>query len=723
MTPAVPPGAAAVGRPRRLGHYAAVIVGVLLALGALGLALDAAYPLPQPVLQAQVTVQDQHGQVLRRWPAADGSWRVPTRPDEVAPVYLRTLLAYEDRWFAWHPGVNPVALARAAGQWWRHGRIVSGGSTLTMQVARLIDPALQHDTRTLTTKVRQMLRALQLEWHLSKAEILTLYLTLAPMGGPLQGVSMGSQQWLGKPPQALTLADAALLTALPRSPSRWRPDRYPERAQAARDAVLQRLVSLGHITAAEAADAAMENLLPGSLPTPWRLAPLASEHARRLQPGLSPIRTTLDAALQGLVERQVQQRQSRLPPGTSVAVLVLRNPDAAVQAYVGTLAYGQPDTAGYLDMTQAWRSPGSALKPLLYGLALDDGLIHSHSVLLDLPRSFGGYQPGNFQAGYRGPVSAAEALARSLNIPAVALLEHYGPERFHAVLQHAGLPLQLPPGASPNLSLVLGGAAVRLWDLVGAYRALGQQGLAAQPRLLPDQPLRERRLLSPGAAAIVGHMLQHGQPGVRQPDGMLWKTGTSFGFRDAWAVGVVGEHTVGVWVGKPDGTPNPGHVGASTAAPLWQDIARLLRTGARGLPLPPTVSTAVICWPGGMTEAQTPAGQCATRHTAWLLEGTAPPTLPSAGLEIVGITPGSVLRPTPGQQQVQLTLQARGGQAPYTWWWNGQRLPDVPPPGHPVLTITTPGRHTLAVADSHAVWHQVHWTLAPHLPPPGAGSP
>lgn len=694
-----------------------VLLALILALAGGLLVLDKLYPPPLPRHQEGQIVTDRSGHPLRLWPDSDEQWRYPVTPETVSPLYLQTLLAYEDQYFYWHPGVNPYALLRAAWQWWRHGHKLSGGSTLTMQVARLLDPTLEGNTRSPRLKLRQILRALQLEWRLDKNEILTLYLNHAPMGGPLAGVGMGSQQWLGKSPEHLTQAEAALLTALPRAPSLWRPDRYPKAAQQARDAVLQRLVERGRLSPEEAADAAMENILPAPLAAPWQLAPLAGEHARRLRPGQSVIHTTLDRNLQARVARLVEQHSWRLHPSTSIAVLVLHNPSAELRAYQGTAMYGDRQRAGYVDMTQAWRSPGSTLKPLLYGLALDEGLIHSHSLLLDVPRSFGGYRPGNFQASYRGPVTAAEALARSLNIPAVEVLERYGASRFHARLEHGGLPIQLPLQAEPNLSLILGGGAVRLYDLVGIYRALGHEGLAARPRLLPEQPLEERRLLSPGAAHIVRRMLQEGLPGAQQPPGMVWKTGTSFGFRDAWAIGIAGDYTIGVWVGRPDGTPNPGHMGADTAAPLWQDIARPLRFASINPGPPASVSTALICWPDGRRLQQVGASRCATRHTAWLLDDTAPPTAPATGLQVIGPNSEGLLRPSPGQQHVLMPLQVRGGTPPYRWWLNGEPLEaGNSETSRATLHLATPGLHTITVIDDKGAWRQARWTLLPTPP-------
>ena len=637
------------GRRRRLRFAAAAIAGlVLLALWA-----DWRHPLPLPESPGGLVVVDADGIPLRTWPSPDGVWRYPVTLEDVSPYYLEALLGYEDRAFRWHPGVNPWSLARAGWQWLRHGRIVSGGSTLTMQVARLVDPSLQEDTRSTRTKLRQILRALQLEWHLSKDEILTLYVNHAPMGGIVEGVEMASRSWLGKPASALTHAEAALLAALPQAPSRLRLDRHPESAIAARDKVLQRLADLGIWSQADVDDARLENVLAPPLRARW-LAPLAAE---RLRHGSTQavVDSTLDANLQTMLETLLRDRAHTLPPHVSLAAIVMDNDTLAVRAHAGTAIYGDRQRAGFVDMTLASRSPGSTLKPFLYAMALDDGLVHSESLLVDAPQSFAGYRPGNFQAGFTGPVSLSEALVRSLNIPAVDLLDHVGPRRFAVHLRAAGLRLRLPDGAEPNLSLILGGGGTTLTEIVGAYRAFARDGVAGTPRLSPTDPVREQRLMSPGAAFIVRDILETGghpdRPFQRQGPALAWKTGTSFGFRDAWAIGVTDQYTLGVWVGRPDGTPNPGYFGANAAAPLLSDIARALPHRAAPRAVPAGVTRATICWPLGTRESDTPSGQCQVRRTAWLLDDTAPPTLPDrlGGplVQTIWTDPASGLRTTP----------------------------------------------------------------------------
>ena len=610
--------------------------GLLLAVAVLWLA-DRLWPLPLPKDDLARVVLAEDGTPLWRFADANGVWRYPVQTDEVSPYYLEALLTYEDRWFYQHPGVNPLALGRAAWQNLSGGRVLSGGSTLSMQVARLLDP---HE-RTLPGKLRQLWRTAQLEWHLSKAEILNLYLNRAPFGGTLQGVAAASWAYLGKSPQQLTRSEAALLAVLPQAPSRLRPDRHPERAQVARDKVLRRLAEY-QVWPQGAVDEALEEpllLAPRLEPS---LAPLL---ARRLNRPHSPplIRTTLDANLQRRLEDLLLGWRARLPEHTSAAILVVETDTMAVRAYLGSVDINDARRFGHVDMISALRSPGSTLKPFLYGMAMDAGLIHSESLLQDVPRRYGDYRPGNFSMGFSGPVSASSALALSLNLPAVQLLEAYGPKRFAADLRNGGVPLSLPALAEPNLALILGGAGSRLEDLVSGYSALARGGKSANLRLQPQDELVERRMLSPGSAWIIRRILSGQARPDRDPTAELvqrpslaWKTGTSYGFRDALAIGVGPRYLIGVWIGRPDGTPVPGQFGLASAAPLMLQVHDVLsnRDSQRGIvapvqPVPGSVGVAAICWPLGQPLSKNDPN-CRRQRFAWTLDNTTPPTLLAA---------------------------------------------------------------------------------------------
>lgn len=611
-------------RFRPLHHGLAALLGALLVA-------DQLFPPPLPGHDAgnALLIVARDGTPLRAFPDRNHVWRHPVALGEVSPLYREALLRYEDRYFRWHPGVNPFALLRAAGQWASNGRIVSGGSTITMQVARILEPA----PRSLAGKARQILRALQLEARLSKDEILTLYLNHAPMGGVLEGVEAASRAYLGKPARRLTPAEAALLVVLPQAPSLLRPDRHPAAARAARDKVLQRM--RGTWREADIADALQEPAYAQALREPL-LAPLLAERLKKTAAGRARVGTTLDAQAQQTVELLLADRLGGLPARVSMAALVVDNASLEVRAYAGSADFSDAERFSHVDMVQAARSPGSTLKPFLYGLALDEGLIHSESLLADVPQSFGGYQPGNFQQSFHGPVSVSEALTKSLNVPAVEVLERLDPVRFVALLRRGGLKLEFAKGGEPNLAVILGGASTRLEQLVGAYTAFARGGLAGKPRYTPEAPVEEQRMLSAGAAFIIRDLLESGGPlgravesgaGIRR--GIAWKTGTSFGFRDAWSVGVSDRYTIGVWVGRPDGTPNPGFFGANIAAPLLVDLFNALDAGppAPRTP-PPGVKQERICWPLGTRAAGLDERLCHQSRLAWTLNDAAPPTFP-----------------------------------------------------------------------------------------------
>ncbi len=636
---------------RWLRRIAFAAVGLL----AIAFTLDRLYPLPLPPADGGSTwVLARDGTPLRIFPDRNGIWRYPANPDTVSPLYVDALLTYEDRWFWRHPGINPVALARAAAQWIRYGRIVSGGSTLTMQVARILDP----QPRSIAGKLRQILRAVQLEAHLSKRAILTLYLDHAPFGGTLEGVEAASWAYLGKPAAKLSRAEAALLAVLPQAPSRLRPDRHPAPARVARDKLLQRMADTGTWSLAAVRDAELEPVTARTLVPPMT-APLFAERLHEANPRLRRIRTTIDAGLQRALEARVAGYVAQLPERTSAALLVVDNATLAARAYVGSAVFADDARLGHVDMVRAWRSPGSTLKPFLYGLAFDDGLIDSESLLVDAPQPFGNYRPADFDHAFRGPVGAADALRQSLNVPAVDLLDRVGPARFAARLENAGLTLRLPRGVSPNLSIILGGTGARLEDLAGAYASLARGGIAGRVRLDEDDPEIDRRVLSPGAAWIVRAILDANprpgeasdtfDPGTR-PD-VAWKTGTSYGFRDAWAIGVTQAFTVAVWVGRPDGTPQPGQYGAVTALPLmFRAIDGLPRHAIAPTPdaPPASVTEADVCWPLGMAADATPPSLCHERRHAYVLDGVIPPTFPDrdaqswrSGLVTVRVDPAT----------------------------------------------------------------------------------
>jgi len=540
--------------------------------------------IPVMVHATSSEVRDRNGDLLRAYTIEDGLWRMEVSADQVDPLFYDMLVAYEDKRFYAHPGVDLVATLRASGQALGQGRIVSGASTLTMQVARLLEDGT---TGRWDGKLRQMRLALALERRLSKAEILGLYLRLAPYGGNVEGVRAASLVWLGKEPKRLTPAEAALLVALPQAPESRRPDRHPEAARIARDRVLMRLAKAGVISE-EAALAGHRDPAPlGRKPMP-QVAPHLSDRA--LAEGAGRHDLTLDAGLQrgleDLVRRHLVGRDDRL----SMAVLVADYATGEIKASVGSPNYADTVGQGFVDMTQAQRSPGSTLKPLVYGLSFDRGLAHPETVIMDTPVQFGRYAPQNFDGVFRGEISVRRALQLSLNIPVVRLTEALGPAHVMAALKAAGVQPGLQGGA-PGLALSLGGVGVTLQELVQLYAGMARGGDAVtlQWRQGGADTPEGRRFLSAASSWQLGHVLAGvTPPSTAGPPGRVaYKTGTSYGHRDAWALGWDGQHVAGVWIGRPDGTPVPGAFGGDLAAPILFEILGRARVGDAPLPAPP----------------------------------------------------------------------------------------------------------------------------------------
>ncbi|MFG1378968.1 penicillin-binding protein 1C [Xanthobacter autotrophicus] len=576
---------------RRLWRVAAGLVlgaGLLAGGGFAGLTYVRANAPPAPPLKVSAEVVDREGRLLRPFALPDGRWRLAATVADVDPRLLTMILAYEDRRFERHGGVDALALLRAAGQAAGSLRVVSGGSTLTMQVARLTLPPRP---RTLAAKLAQMRRALELEERLSKSEILGLYLTLAPYGGNIEGVRAAALTYFGKEPRRLTLGEAALLVALPQAPESRRPDRFAARARAARDRVLDRLLSQGLIAADEVRVAKAEPVPMARRPLP-QLAPHLAEQMVAERPDLSRHLSTLDAPLQEKLEELVRERTRALGRGLSSALVVMDNDSAQVRAYVASADYLDRERAGAVDLARAVRSPGSTLKPFIYALAFEDGIAHPETLIEDRPARFGGWRPENFDRGFQGTLSVRKALQLSLNVPAVRLLDAVGPQRLATRLQQAGARLELPPGAAPALPMGLGGVGIRLVDLTMLYGALARGG-EAHPLVFRREGgavavPRRSQLVDPVAAWYAGQCLL-GTPAPENALGgrIAFKTGTSYGYRDSWAMGFDGRRTVGVWVGRPDGQAVPDLTGRAAAAPLLFDaFARIVRTPAGLGPAP-----------------------------------------------------------------------------------------------------------------------------------------
>jgi penicillin-binding protein 1C len=536
---------------------------------------------PLPLAQARdvsTTIVDRHGKLLRAYAMADGRWRLPvSAATDVDPTYLKLLFAYEDHRFHSHAGVDPLALGRAAFQLVTRGHIVSGGSTITMQLARLMEPRRQ---RSVSAKFRQMVRAIEIERQMNKDQILDLYLAMAPFGGNLEGIRAASIAYFSKEPKRLSLSEAALLVALPQSPENRRLDRYPNAARAARDRVLDRMVEDGVVSDADAASAKATPVPKLRKPMPI-LAPHSADNAMLSVKNNPVIALTLDAPLQQALESLAHDRAAALGRNVSVAILAVDNASGDVLARVGSPDYFDDSRAGQVDMTRAVRSPGSTLKPFIYGLAFEDGFVHPESLIDDRPIRFGSYAPENFDMTFQGTVPVRKALQMSLNVPAIALLDRVGASRLSSRLKQAGADLVLPKDEAPGLAMGLGGVGITLQDLVMLYSGLARLGNTRPLREIQsqrDEAREPERLLDQVAAWQVGNVLLGTPPpenGVHNR--IAFKTGTSYGYRDAWSIGFDGRMTIGVWVGRPDGAPAPGIVGRTAAAPILFDA--FARTG------------------------------------------------------------------------------------------------------------------------------------------------
>lgn len=645
------------------------LLAAAVACVALPLLADRLFPPDLSRLHASALILlDHDGNLLDGHVSHDGAWRLPATAASVDPAYLRLLLRTEDRRFNGHPGIDALAMGRAVLQRLGRGRIVSGGSTLAMQAARLLAPH-PHDLRG---KLSDMLRALQLEWRYGRAGVLGIYLTLAPEGGNVEGLRAASLLLFGHEPAHLTPREAALLVALPRRPARLDPARLdPARPDPAR---------LDPARAPVALEAAARSVLaragwpvPADMHAPWRRTmPHDAPHllASVAQDGRSDVvRTTIDAGLQRGVT--LAARGAVPPPHGEYAALVLRR-DRSVAAWLGGSA--GPGDAGVggagvtsscagnaVDMIRARRSPGSALKPFIYGLAFGDAVLTPETLLDDRRMRLGNYAPHDFDRGEHGIVTAAEALRQSYNLPAVAVLQRVGPSRFAAALGNAGIHLALPAGAAPTLALALGGDALSAADLAALYASLVRDGRVAPLRLLADAPdPRGVPLLSASAAHSVLGVLAANPP----PDGtaagsrlIAYKTGTSYGERDAWAAGVSPGWTVVVWAGRPDGTPVPGLTGRGTAAPLMERLFELLPPdgGQSGFVAPPAVA------------ARSLSPALRRYHAA------------GRGPQIVYPPPGSAIESRRADgTMTPVGLEASGGRPPYRWRVDGAPLTVLP---------------------------------------------
>ncbi len=605
-----------------------------------------------------ITVSDRQGRLLRAFTTDEGRWRLPLATQDVDPRFIALLKAYEDRRFEAHTGVDPLALARAGWQMLTHGRVVSGGSTLSMQVARLIEPRQQ---RSAGTKLRQMLRAAELELRFSKREILEHYLALAPYGGNLEGLRAATWSYFGKEPRRLTLSERALLVALPQSPETRRPDRHASNLARVRDAVIARAVAEGLATPEEAEQARHEPV-PAARQVFPVLAAHAAERAIGEQPGQRQHRLAIDAIWQASLESLARERIEPLGPKLSGAIIVIEHATGKVRAHVGGLGLMSRERAGALDLAQAIRSPGSALKPFIYAMAFEQGIAHPETMLEDRPNRFGAYAPENFDLGFQGPVTARLALQQSLNLPAIELLAEVGPQRLISRLNGAGGNLALPKDGQPGLAIGLGGVGIRLADLARLYAGLARGGETVALNWREDVGAApdERRLTDPLASWYVGDVLRGAAPPANAPAARIaYKTGTSYGYRDAWAVGYDRRHTIAVWVGRPDNASVPGLVARQVAAPILFDAFARIGLEPDTAPAP---ADAIVA----RTAQLPPPLRHIRRDIAKTESASSRPAL-----RIAFPPDGAVVDLAGGGTNRELSVKALGGTAPLTWLIDG----------------------------------------------------
>ena len=627
---------------------------------------DRAYPPPLEAANiASAEVLDANGELLRAFATPEGRWRLRTEVDDVDPRFLDMLIAYEDRRFYDHAGVDPMALGRAAFQLLTNGRIVSGASTLSMQVARLIEP---RERRSLSAKLLQIARAIQIERRLTKQEILELYLTYAPYGGNLEGVRAASLAYFGKEPRRLTVSEAALLVALPQAPEARRPDRHPRLAQSARERVLSRPAVADVTGQGEAERASLDPVPRRRLQLPALAAHLA-EAALRKHPDAQVYRSTLKRNIQQKLEDVAREASAKLAPKVSLAIVMADAPTGTIVGEVGSADYFDASRSGWIDMTRRLRSPGSTLKPFIYGLAFEQGLVAQETIIEDRPADFFGYRPKNFDMSYQGDVTVRQALQLSLNVPAVRLLESVGPSRLMIRFRRVGVRPVLPPNEAPGLAIGLGGVGITLKDLVQAYAALangGQpvqlgNGLDEEPGLLDREPLLERQAIWSVTNALSDVLPPTGNRKI----GIAYKTGTSYGYRDAWSVGYDGRYVVGVWVGRPDNGAVPEISGYQTAAPILFEA--FSRSGVAITPHAPAPPGAVR-----LAQSELPVGLRRFAVTASGLirtsGGDAAPQIvyPPEGAKVdLGARTG---------EMAPLVLKLQGGRPPFRWLANGRPL-------------------------------------------------
>lgn len=565
-------------------------------------------PLPRHKLfpPSSTLVFDRDRKLMYAFTSKDDMWRIRTSLDNISPVLQKFLIRYEDRWFYWHPGVNPIAIIRAFRENTARGRVISGGSTLTMQIARIMEPK----KRVWYNKMIEVFRAFQLEQRFSKRKLLEIYFNIAPYGGNIEGVAAASWMYFGKEPAQLSSGEAALLAVLPNSPTALRPDAYPERARKARNHLLKYVYRCGLINTKEYRESLAEETPGCRIPWP-AVAPHLCYELRRRYPDEARIISTVKLNTQVLAEDMLRIHVRKLRPEgiTNGAVVVLDNKTHELLAAAGSADFNNIYDQGQVNGFLAPRSPGSALKPFVYAMGVERGLITPQHYLEDVPVDFSGYCPENYDRTNNGLVSARAALGRSLNVPAINLLADLGDDGLYDLLRRANFST-IAPEDRYGLTIVVGGCEVNLLELSALYSSLACRGNYTFPKLTKAQAAGLTvKLFSLGAAYIITDILTE----VTRPDlpacweftslpKVAWKTGTSYGHRDAWSIGYNPQYTIGVWVGNFNGEGRPGLAGAESAAPLLFELFNKIKqkTAGEWFEQPPEVDTREVCALSGL---------------------------------------------------------------------------------------------------------------------------
>ncbi len=564
-------------RWRRWARRKALACGACIGLCVLAfLIADAIWPLPIAAIRhfpASPVVTDRHGNTLYIATGSEQQWRLPVASDALSPHLKHATLALEDERFYFHYGVDPIAIGRAAWQNLTHGKVVSGASTLPMQIARMLNP----QPRTWSAKTAEAFRAIQLENHFTKDELLALYLNIAPYGGNVRGAEAAARTYFNKSAVNLTVAEAALLAAIPQSPERLRPDRHADRTRIRRNYAIIRMRNEGYLTEDEATAASQSSIKL----RPWdrtRIPDFVTTAALARRP--SGGKTTIDLAIQNIVERAVAEHLSNLPEDSDIAVVVIDVRDASIVAWVGNANQHDRQT-GNIDGVLAFRSPGSTLKPFIYATAFERQRLHPSIIVTDRQTTFAEWRPRNYSHDYLGEVTVAAALRRSLNIPALAIAQHLGLDACAHTLSQCGIRYTRATVQRAGLSLVTGGAEARLLDLVSAYAVFARSGTYVPPRLFVDEPtMVGTAVFSSQTCAAINHTLsniERERPEARRATlathgWYMWKTGTSSARRDAWAIGHNGRYALGVWVGRFSGAAHSSFVGKIAAEPLLRNL-------------------------------------------------------------------------------------------------------------------------------------------------------